>query len=166
VELFTEEDLLTQIADLLQSYIHYHLRVDEMQDADERNDWEKRAEVARDTFRAMFRGRLGREDFLLQEPEADVRSRLESWTRELRPSHLGGRSTRSTLEACSDLLMRLTSEQSAAQEALIWPYVRKITVFLNAQILSKGLVLVDLPGYYRVFRENSANANYEQACAT
>lgn len=52
--------------------------------------------------------------------------------------------------------MQLTSEVTDAQEPAIWPYVQKIKVFLRAHILSKGLVLVDLPGLRDL---NSARAN-------
>jgi hypothetical protein len=38
-------------------------------DRDERQDFEKKANVARDTFRAMFRDRLDSEQFLIDEPQ-------------------------------------------------------------------------------------------------
>ncbi|OCT52141.1 hypothetical protein CLCR_07998 [Cladophialophora carrionii] len=46
----------------------------------------------------------------------------------------------------SDHLMGLTSEPADASEPSKWPFIRKIRVYLDTYILSKGLVLVDLPG--------------------
>ncbi|KAM5344685.1 hypothetical protein ACJ41O_010547 [Fusarium nematophilum] len=85
VNLFTMDELRDQLARMVETYRHFHLHGDEMEDA-ERRDMEASANVARDTFRAMFRGHLDDEDFLIEQ------------------------------------------------------------VFLNAHILSRGLVLVDLPG--------------------
>ncbi|KAK2760545.1 hypothetical protein CKAH01_05231, partial [Colletotrichum kahawae] len=92
VELFSQDDLMKQVTDLLQSYRRFHLHAEEMTVADGLEEAEEHAVVARDTFRALFRGRLENEAFLATEPEAHRR------------------------------------------------------VFLDAHILSKGLVLVDLPG--------------------
>ncbi|KAL6357126.1 hypothetical protein LRP88_10744 [Fusarium phalaenopsidis] len=49
------EELRDQLTTMLQSYRHYHLHSDEMEDA-ERREMEDSANLARDTFRAMFRG--------------------------------------------------------------------------------------------------------------
>ena len=124
VELFGEDELMEQVTDLLQSYRHYHHHVEDMQD-EEKADFEKRAKVAEDTFRAMFRGRLENEEFLRNRPEASVLSTLQSWTHDMRPSHIEGRSS-NNLSDCSSLLMNLTSELNSSQEIAIWPYVRKI----------------------------------------
>ncbi|KAF4487271.1 Nuclear GTPase SLIP-GC [Colletotrichum fructicola Nara gc5] len=108
VELFTQDDLMEQVTHLLQSYRRFHLHAEEMTVADGLEEAKEHAGVARDTFRALFRGRLGNEAFLTTEPEGFV-----LWT---------------------------------FRRPAIWPFVRKIKVFLDAHILSKGLVLVDLPG--------------------
>ncbi|KAF4626102.1 hypothetical protein G7Y89_g12058 [Cudoniella acicularis] len=155
VEWFSLDDIAAQLTELLQSYRHYHLHSAEME-RQEREDLEDRANVARDTFRAMFRGRLGNEQFLMQSPEAAVMQTLQSWAAEFGTSSAGGRETQRTIEDCSALLMRLTSEENSTQEPAKWPYIRKIKVFINAHILSKGLVLVDLPGLRDL---NSARRN-------
>ncbi|KAJ0135579.1 hypothetical protein HZ326_21403 [Fusarium oxysporum f. sp. albedinis] len=80
-------ELQDQLGRLLQVYRTFELHLDEITDAAERQDMEANAKVAKDTFQAMFRGRLTDEAFLIRE-----------------------------------------------------------SVFLNAHILSRGLILVDLPG--------------------
>ncbi|RSM10793.1 hypothetical protein CEP52_003372 [Fusarium oligoseptatum] len=124
VNLFTMDELREQLTGMLQSYRHYHLHSDEMEDA-ERRDTEDSANLARDTFRAMFRGRLDDEAFLIDLPEQD--SGLSQ-------------------DACSKALMELASEPPSRNQPAQWPYIRSTKVFLNAHILSRGLILVDLPG--------------------
>ena len=160
MEWFSRDETETQLTELLKAYRSYHLRG---ADVDERElgDLKKLAEVARDTFRAMFRGRLGDEEFLLQWSESRVMRTFRSWVAEADYSPTG-RQTFSSLEDCSAHLMPLTSDQNRTEEPSKWPYIRKVKyvlpplimvrssdcfrVFLKAYILSKGLVLVDLPG--------------------
>ncbi|TID05081.1 Nuclear GTPase SLIP-GC [Colletotrichum higginsianum] len=157
VELFSQEKLMDQITELLQTYRRHHLPseenetavgadVREVEDVGEVKDVEEQAKVAHDTFKAMFRDRLKDEQVLTTKPKDYVLSTLRSWVLEARPSQIGGIKTRSSLQECSDLLMHLTSETAEATEPAVWPYIRKIKVFLDSHILSKGLVLVDLPG--------------------
>jgi hypothetical protein len=120
------DELIEQVTELLQSYRHYHLHVHDMEGEDEKKDSEQRSKVARDTFLAMFRGRLDGEEFLQTEPEASALATLRSWTQEMAPLQVGGRNTMTTLEDCSALLMQLTSELTSAQEPAVWPYIRKI----------------------------------------
>ena len=119
------DEITEQITELLQSYRRYHLHRMDM-DRDEKKDLEEKAQIAQDTFRAMFRGRLDNEQFLTDEPEDSVLGTLRSWTQDMGPSTIGEREVRSTLADCSALLMRLTSEQTSAQEPAVWPYIRKI----------------------------------------
>jgi hypothetical protein len=118
----------------------------------------------------MFRGRLGDEEFLLQWSESRVMRTFRSWVAEADHSP-SGRQTFSSLEDCSAQLMPLTSEQNWTEEPSKWPYIRKVKyvlpplivvrftdcfrVFLKAYILSKGLVLVDLPGTNALFLGSS-----------
>ncbi|KAF6826582.1 Nuclear GTPase SLIP-GC 3 [Colletotrichum musicola] len=111
----------------------------------EARDFEEQAQVALDTFRAMFRGHLD-ENFLAEDGADFVLETLQSWLIETRPDHVGGQQSQATLEECASLLMNLTSETASLNQPAIWPYIKKIKVFLNSHILSKGLVLVDLPG--------------------
>ncbi|KAK1850355.1 Nuclear GTPase SLIP-GC 3 [Colletotrichum chrysophilum] len=145
VELFTQDDLMEQVTHLLQSYRRFHLHAEEMTVADGLEEAKEHAGVARDTFRALFRGRLGNEAFLTTEPEGFVLWTFRRWLEDGVPE-LGGIHNRSSKESCSDFLIQLTSEAPGSQGPAIWPFVRKIKVFLDAHILSKGLVLVDLPG--------------------
>ncbi|KAL3290649.1 tat pathway signal sequence [Colletotrichum asianum] len=145
VELFTQDDLMEQVTHLLQSYRRFHLHAEEMTVADGLEEAKEHAGVARDTFRALFRGRLGNEAFLTTEPEGFVLWTFRRWLEDGVPE-LGGSHNRSSKESCSDFLIQLTSEAPGSQGPAIWPFVRKIKIFLDAHILSKGLVLVDLPG--------------------
>lgn len=161
-DFFSIEEINKQITELLQSYRHYHVHRMDME-GDEERDCKKKAEIARDTFRAMFRGRLESLQFLTDEPEGTVLTILLSWAQDIAPSIISGREVRPLLADCSALLMQLTSEQNSVEEPAVWPYIRKIKfvktcnirlsptanngrVFSKAHILSKGLVLVDLPG--------------------
>ncbi|KIX08785.1 uncharacterized protein Z518_03442 [Rhinocladiella mackenziei CBS 650.93] len=158
IEYFTLDELREQLTELLQSYRHYHLREpdDNRMTADERHELEekaKTAQAAQDTFRAAFRDHLAHSDrFLLDEPEENVVQTLLTWAMS---SGLpltkgpGGNPRKEVFDdarKCSDHLMGLTSEPISPNEPSKWPFIRKIKVYLNAYILSKGLILVDLPG--------------------
>ncbi|RMJ15686.1 hypothetical protein CDV36_004625 [Fusarium kuroshium] len=145
VNLFTMDELREQLTGMLQSYRHYHLHSDEMEDA-ERRDTEDSANLARDTFRAMFRGRLDDEAFLIDLPEQDVLETLFQWAARERPSILITKQSGLSQDACSKALMELASEPPSRNQPAQWPYIRSTKVFLNAHILSRGLILVDLPG--------------------
>jgi hypothetical protein len=160
VEWFSKDETETQLTALLKAYRGHHIRG---ADTDEReaDDLQDLAQVAKDTFQAMFRERLGDEEFLLQWSESRVMRTFRSWVAEADHSP-SGRQTFRSLEDCSAHLIPLTSEQNLTEESPKWPYIRKVKhvvpslivvcftdcfrVFLKAYILSKGLVLVDLPG--------------------
>ncbi|EEU37779.1 uncharacterized protein NECHADRAFT_102212 [Fusarium vanettenii 77-13-4] len=145
VNLFTMEELREQLTGMLQSYRHYHLHSDEMEDA-ERREKEDSANLARDTFRAMFRGQLTDEAFLINRPEQDVLETLFQWAARGRPSAFVTKQSGLSQDACSKALMELASEPPSRNQPAQWPYIRSTKVFLNAHILSRGLILVDLPG--------------------
>ncbi|KAK7444201.1 hypothetical protein Landi51_08752 [Colletotrichum acutatum] len=131
VELFSQDDLMEQIKQLLQSYRMFHLNAGELRRNDGAAavvDFEEQANVARDTFRSMFRGQLASEDFLINEEEVTVLRTFRSWLRRM-DLPLEGRHEKPSQDSCAAFLMYLTSE-----------------VFLSSHILSKGLILVDLPG--------------------
>jgi hypothetical protein len=54
----------------------------------------------------------------------------------------------STVEACSYRLRQLVSESCSANadSPTYWPFIKKVRVYLKAHILSKGLIIADLPG--------------------
>ncbi|KLO87985.1 Uncharacterized protein LW93_5151 [Fusarium fujikuroi] len=154
VNLFSMEELGDQLGRLLQVYRTFELHQDEITDAAERQDMEANAKVAKDTFRAMFRGRLTDEAFLIRETYENVLERLTSWASDARPPLRTW--TGLSPQACSDVLMELSSEPASRDSPATWPYIRSIKVFLNAHILSRGLILVDLPGLRDL---NSARRN-------
>jgi hypothetical protein len=55
-----------------------------------------------------------------------------------------------TIEGCSSRLRELTSESDNrfpnGASRTCWPFIRKLRVYLKAYILSKGLIIADLPG--------------------
>ncbi|KAH8664648.1 hypothetical protein BX600DRAFT_464800 [Xylariales sp. PMI_506] len=146
IELFTEAEIMQQIGSLLRSYRHYHLNKDEM-DAENSKNMAERAQVAQDTFIAMFRDRLtGNQALLTESSETSVLKTLTAWMRDRAPLTMNTREVRSSLSDCSKVLAQLTSEDIATKTPAVWPYIKKIKVFSNAYILSRGLILVDLPG--------------------
>ncbi|KAK1975437.1 hypothetical protein LZ30DRAFT_605612 [Colletotrichum cereale] len=145
VELFDRDELVDQVAELLMSYRRFHQHAGQMVEEDGVEEAAEEAAIALDTFRAMFRGRMGDEAFLAAGLEEDVLSAMRSWLEETYPRD-DGEYTMGEAQACSSLLERLTSETAGAREPAVWPYIKTIKVFLNSYILSKGLVLVDLPG--------------------
>lgn len=138
VEMFSEDELCEQISELLGSY-----RAFKTGDKDESKE---KAKLAMDTFRSMFRGRLRDEEWVLSAPETVVLDRFKMWAQEARQLGPPVRKVVQTIEQCSSLLIPLTSERKDSFNISIWPYIRKIKVYLNSHVLSKGLILVDLPG--------------------
>ncbi|SCV48300.1 uncharacterized protein FFFS_08512 [Fusarium fujikuroi] len=145
VNLFSMEELGDQLGRLLQVYRTFELHQDEITDAAERQDMEANAKVAKDTFRAMFRGRLTDEAFLIRETYENVLERLTSWASDARPPLRTW--TGLSPQACSDVLMELSSEPASRDSPATWPYIRSI---------NRGLILVDLPGLRDL---NSARRN-------
>ncbi|KAI1339281.1 hypothetical protein F5Y15DRAFT_423997 [Xylariaceae sp. FL0016] len=144
-ELFTMDEVNDQLSNLLQSYRRFHL-YDEFTDADERRDFEEKAKIARDTFRAMFRGRFRDENVLLDRTEDEVMGMFSTWMEDDEPWSMRAVNVAADQDECAALLMRLTSESISARGPAVWPYIKKIKVYLRSHILSRGLVLVDLPG--------------------
>ncbi|UNI24883.1 hypothetical protein JDV02_010602 [Purpureocillium takamizusanense] len=153
VDLFSVDELTEQLSNMLHAYRQFHFlqqAIDsgEMSNTDPeaRDQLQADAQLALDTFRALFRGRLQDETFLLSDLETSVLNNLKSWTVTLLRSEPTAPRPGLTVESCSALLASLSSERPSSNEPSIWPCIRSIKVFLNAHILSKGLVLVDLPG--------------------
>jgi hypothetical protein len=124
-ELFTMDEIMGQVTELLQSYRCYYLNSMDM-DQDDKKSLEERVKIARDTFQAMFRGRLESEQFFIDGQENSVLETLRSWVQEMRPSTIHGREVTLTPEDCSTLLAQLTSEPCSDQQPAAWPYLRKI----------------------------------------
>ncbi|KAB5551088.1 hypothetical protein GE09DRAFT_1174162 [Coniochaeta sp. 2T2.1] len=144
VEYFTREELENQISELLESYRHFHLA--DLEDH-EISEFEDRARIAEYTFRSMFPARLeDLESELLSDEEEDaVLQKLMYWLDDS-PRSATVHESIADVELCSQRLTELTSESEDVNETALWPFIRKIRVYCNAVILSKGLILVDLPG--------------------
>lgn len=125
VNLFSIEELQDQLGRLLQIYRTFELHRDEITDAAERQDMEANAKVAKDTFQAMFRGRLTDEAFLIRESYGDVLDKLTRWAADARPSPLRTWTGLSP-QVCSNILMTLSSEPASRDSPATWPYIRNI----------------------------------------
>ncbi|KAI0147476.1 hypothetical protein GGR57DRAFT_515724 [Xylariaceae sp. FL1272] len=145
VDRFSMDEIKAQLQKLLRDYRHFHCNHDDL-DSDDYTYFEKRAALARDTFRAMFRASLQGEDVLTSGTESEVLKMFDTWLQKSSPNIVQGKQSISNVNDCSELLMRLTSEDSSAESSAVWPWIKKIKVYLNAPILRKGLILVDLPG--------------------
>ena len=130
VEMFSIDDTMVQMTELVRSYRNYHLNRVHMEPAEVRECKEK-ARIAKDTFRAMFRGLIDDEQFLINDPEDAVLRTLRSWAEQTYPSPIGERRVGLTQEECADILPQLTSEQTSAEEPAVWPYVRKVKYVLT-----------------------------------
>jgi hypothetical protein len=126
VNLFSVDELQDQLGNLLQAYRNFELHQNEVEFADERQDREVNAKVARDTFQAMFRGRLNDKTFLVHDSYNEALARLTQWASEARPSSSRTSYTGLSLQACSDTLTELSSEPASRNTPAIWPYIRSI----------------------------------------
>lgn len=151
VEMFSEDELYEQLDELLGSYRAFKSGVG--------GESKEKADIAMDTFKCMFRGKLQDEAWILNESEDVVSDQFKMWAKQTRRLGPPNRQTVQTLEECSSLLVPLSSEPNDPLQSSVWPYIRKIKVYLRAHILSKGLVLVDLPGLQDL---NSARRNITQ----
>ena len=131
VEYFNLQEVKDQFTELLQAYRRYHLR-DVNSNEDGGAEFKEKAEIARDTLRAAFGGRLTREeDLLVNETEEAVMNILLEWTRMSRVRLVDGsgdaqRYTVAGLAQCSRRLGELSSELSSERDGAVWPFIRKI----------------------------------------
>jgi len=74
---------------------------------------------------------------------------MVEWASQLLPRQ-GRQESFSTVEGCSSRLRELTSESDEflpnGVSRTCWPFIQKLRVYLKAYILSKGLIIADLPG--------------------
>ncbi|KAH7324284.1 hypothetical protein B0I35DRAFT_348511 [Stachybotrys elegans] len=151
VNYFTAAELLEQVQDLLQFYETYHLHNDRFTSAEQedREVCKEKAAVASDTFSSMFGSHFNHERMLQHLRDGQAKEVVRGLIDKCRPGRENPCQVRKDLKACSDLIAQLTSEtsgQSSKNRPAAWPYIRNIKVYTNAHILSKGLILVDLPG--------------------
>ncbi|KAI0097023.1 hypothetical protein GGR51DRAFT_542081 [Nemania sp. FL0031] len=148
IEIVTDGELIPHLEDLLRDYRQFHLNRNAFELLDERDYLRKQASIANDTFKAMFRNHFTNQDILKQGSGSEALLTMKSWVQDFRNrsmpplEHFG-----LSLDECSKVLLEVNSEKSRTP---LWPWIKKIKVFSNAHILSKGLILVDLPGLYDV----------------
>lgn len=110
----------------------------------------EKAMLATQTFEAMFAEKLKNSPDVLPSLDFDraVRTMIE-WVSGLLP-RTEGRESYETLETCSARLTELTSDSgnglSTGSSRTPWPLIRKLRVYTKCYILSRGLILADLPG--------------------
>jgi len=129
VELFSLDELGEQLRNMLHAYRHFHfMQSDDRSntDAEAGEHLQANATLALDTFRAMFRGHLRNEAFLLGNSETNVLENLRRWTEALLQSVSEAPRPGLTVESCSALLATLSSDQPRSNEPSIWPCIRKI----------------------------------------
>jgi hypothetical protein len=145
------DELMDQAKELLYSYRRYHMNRESFSasDTSEEEDCKEMAQVASDKFRSMFGFHMPDESCLKYASEDASLAALVCLLEKCQPRRVDKVYFAADLTACSDLLAQLTSEtaeQASTNQPAIWPYIRHIKVYSNAHILSKGLILVDLPG--------------------
>ncbi|KAJ6789790.1 hypothetical protein PWT90_02340 [Aphanocladium album] len=148
VQLYDKDELLQQQMQYLGFYREFYSA--EKLSAKDQEEMGKSAQLAEDTFKALFQSRLPSRHILLHEPTSDVERIFKNLIEELRPSEAETTMKGLTKQECGARLLELSptvaSTAAAATQAVAWPYIEKIKVYLNAQILKRGLILADLPG--------------------
>lgn len=132
LNLFSVDELNSQIKTMLQTYRLFHLHRDEIEEELDRRDAEAKAKVAIDTFHAMFRGRLTSDDFLINGPEEAVCETLAEWAVGARPLEVNTWQRELSLKTCTDALMVLSSEPPSRKEPAVWPYIKNIRYVMRS----------------------------------
>jgi hypothetical protein len=153
VDYFSSEALKTQFEELLKAYRDDQSLLGDMRTGDEdakvyRDTLTRKASLALATFKTSFGDWLGKESSLLSTVPFDrAIEKMIKRVSQLLPSQAGPEPF-STIEACSIRLRELVSEPNIANadSPTYWPFIRKVRVYLKAHILSKGLIIADLPG--------------------
>lgn len=149
VDRFSLDEIMSQLTELLESYQHYHFRASDM-DPEEEGHFKERADLARDTFRSMFRDQPW-DEFLQQSPEA-VLDIFRSWVEGNIATATDGLQVRSSLEDCILLLMQLTTDHSSEQEPAVWPYLRKIRYAAQLSRIQSNKGFLTSVGYSQMLR--------------
>jgi hypothetical protein len=157
IDSFTIDELKQQFEELLRAYRDFELlskgsknTVEEDEDSGDRKMLQQKANLARETFEAGFGSKLEQRPTFLSSAAFEIAvGTMVKWASELLP-HYSGHETFPSVEACSARLRELVSEPdrslSNAESRTCWPFIKKLRVYLNAHILSKGLIITDLPG--------------------
>lgn len=158
------KELKKQIQELLRAYRDFQDLVPSGRD--KKDDLEEsktsietrlgdKAALATQTLEAMFPEALSKAPETLTSVEFKKAVKtMVIWASQVIPSSQGIPSSHveesfETAELCSSRLGELSSETiqpSSGLSQIPWPFVQKLRVFLKAHVLSKGLILTDLPG--------------------
>lgn len=158
VQYFDRDELEHQFKDLLSAYRnikdpHDNLEPGQQNEQDLQENKEAllhKANLARQTFEAVFTRHLKEDPEALSREEFNTTiEKMMLWVRELLPES-EDEETFATVQECADRLVILTSGAgnsfSSSQTGMRWPLIKSMKVYLRAVILSKGLVLADVPG--------------------
>lgn len=160
VDYFTLEELKTQFEDLLQAYREYKTLTSRSDiTAEERENLKKKADLASSTFTSSFRDRLTQSPrILLSLPFDHALDTMMDWASQILSQQGNTRNSFALIKQCSSRLNQLTSETDDATHTSVWPFIRKIRVYLKAHILSKGLIIADLPGmpFKHLYKDDSS----------
>lgn len=130
VELFTEAELKDQLSKLVEAYRHNHFHSADMETEEERRHWADRAQLASDTFDAMFADRVTNAMLRADGSDSGVVRSLLDLAMDVRSTFdIDGNAVRDSLEECSELLFQLTSvrhSDDATPGPVMWPYIKKI----------------------------------------
>jgi hypothetical protein len=150
-------ELKKQFEDLLGAHRNFQLLPNHLRDGNKDDVTDKeslrlrnKAELAMETFRTGFREKLHEmPDILSSIPFEDAVATMVEWVSQLVPQQ-AERNIFNTFEDCTSWLRNLSSETDSSFPSdnvpVLWPFIRKVRVFLKAYILSKGLIIADLPG--------------------
>lgn len=156
VDYFSSDELKIQFEELLRAYRDYdelpgnsRARNTSDEEPNANKALEKKAELAAQTFRAIFTETQATSRVLHTMDFSTAIGSMVNWASQLLPVS-GEEESYQTVGECASRLRELTSELSESPvrggSPRRWPLIRKLRVHLNAYILSKGLIIADLPG--------------------
>jgi hypothetical protein len=157
VDYFSVDELKQQYEELLRAHRDFKLlpkgqsngEDSDMTDNDKQR-LQKKSALATATFEASFGERLKEmPGILLSTPFEPAIAKMVDWASQVLPQQ-AAQNTFSTIEECSSWSRELVSETDRATSngnvRKSWPFIQKVRIYLKAYILSKGLIIADLPG--------------------
>jgi hypothetical protein len=157
VDCFSMDELKQQYEELLRAHRDFKLLPkgkSSGEDSDttdnDKQRLQKKSALATATFEASFGERLKEmPGILLSTPFEEAIAKMVDWASQVLPQQ-AAQNTFSTIEECGSWSRDLVSETDHASYngnvRKSWPFIQKVRVYLKAYILSKGLIIADLPG--------------------
>jgi hypothetical protein len=125
VEYFSRQELERQLSAHLESYRYYHLNRGELE-KDVLDVCKQNAELAKDTFKAMFPLQFEKGlDLLLTMAEEDALVRLMAWV-DISPHSTSDQETFENAASCAKRLREITTNSKAVGQAQLWPFIHKV----------------------------------------